>query len=50
MEGHLEYRGSHAWSNEKAAIAEAADLKVLSIKINYSFIQIQDADVKCYPL
>ena len=50
MEGHLEYRGSHAWFNESVAVVEAADLKVLFIKIIYSFIQIWDADVKCYPL
>ena len=50
MEGHLEYQGSHAWSNETAMVVEAADLKVLFIKIIYSFIQIPDADVKCYPL
>ena len=50
MEGHLEYQGSHAWSNERVPVAEAADLKNLFIKIMYNFIQIQDADVKYYPL
>ena len=50
MEGHLEYRGSHVWSNEKAAVVEVADLKVLFIKIIYSFIQIWDTDGKCYLL
>ena len=45
-EGHLEYRGSHAWPNKGRAVAEAADVKISFIKIICSFIQIQDADVK----
>ena len=32
------------------AVAKATDLKILFIKIIYSFIQIQDADVRYYPL
>jgi hypothetical protein len=50
MESHLGYQGSHAWPNKRAAVVEAADVKILFIKIIYSLVQIQDADVKCYPL
>jgi hypothetical protein len=38
------------WPNERAAVAGAGDLKISFIKIIYSLIQIQDADLKCYPL
>ena len=50
MKGLLGYRGDLTWPNEKAAVAGATDLKILFIKIDYSFVQIQGADMKCYPM
>ena len=35
--GHLKDRGNHAWSNEETTVTEAAGVKILFIKIIYSF-------------
>ena len=50
MKGRLRIRGDHAWPNEGAAVTEAADLKVLFIKVYLQLCSNLDAGVRCYLL
>ena len=50
MKGHLEGRGNRMWSNEKAAVAGAADLKIFIHQDLLQFCSNSAADVKRYPL
>ena len=50
VKGHLEGRGNRMWSNEKAAVAGAADLKIFIHQDLLQFCSNSAADVKRYPL